>query len=64
MGFDEQEVVVQRITANKDFWLKFMIQDEIGISPGFIDNPFEIIFYFSRFLYYRCNTGITTISLV
>jgi VIT1/CCC1 family predicted Fe2+/Mn2+ transporter len=44
MGFDkeEQEVAVKRITANKDLWLKFMIQEEIGVNPGFIDNPFEI----------------------
>ena len=44
MGFtqDEQEVAVRRITADKEIWLKFMIQEEIGISPGFIDNPMEI----------------------
>lgn len=46
MGFtkEEQEVAVTRITANKDRWLKFMVQEEIGISPGIIDNPFEIGF--------------------
>ena len=46
MGFDqqEQEIAVRRITANKDTWLKFMVQEEIGISPGLIDNPFEIGF--------------------
>jgi len=46
MGFDknEQEVAVKRITANKDLWLKFMIQEEIGVSPEFIDNPYEIAF--------------------
>ncbi len=46
MGFDknEQEIAVKRITADKDLWLKFMIQEEIGISPGFIDNPYEIGF--------------------
>jgi VIT1/CCC1 family predicted Fe2+/Mn2+ transporter len=44
MGFtqQEQEVAVRRITANKGVWLKFMAQEEIGISPGFIDNPLEI----------------------
>jgi VIT1/CCC1 family predicted Fe2+/Mn2+ transporter len=44
MGFDqnEQETAVKRITANKDLWLKFMIQEELGVSPGFIDNPYEI----------------------
>jgi VIT1/CCC1 family predicted Fe2+/Mn2+ transporter len=46
MGFlkEEQELAVERITANKDSWLKFMVQEEIGISPGLIDNPFEIGF--------------------
>lgn len=46
MGFieEEQEIAVKRITADKDRWLKFMIQEEIGISPGLIDNPFEIGF--------------------
>ncbi|MEI6631144.1 MAG: VIT1/CCC1 transporter family protein [bacterium] len=46
MGFnkEEQELAVKRITANKDSWLKFMVQEEIGISPGLIDNPLEIGF--------------------
>ena len=44
MGFnqEEQETAVKRITADKGRWLKFMIQEEIGITPGMIDNPFEI----------------------
>ncbi|MDD5154961.1 MAG: VIT1/CCC1 transporter family protein [Candidatus Omnitrophica bacterium] len=44
MGFvrEEQEIAVKRITADKQRWLKFMVQEEIGISPGLIDNPFEI----------------------
>jgi len=44
MGFthDEQEIAVKRITANKETWLKFMVQEEIGITPGYIDNPLEI----------------------
>lgn len=44
MGFNEQEqeIAVRRITADKDTWLKFMVQEEIGISPGLIDNPLEI----------------------
>jgi len=44
MGFtkEEQEVAVKRITADKRRWLEFMAQEEIGISPGLIDNPFEI----------------------
>jgi len=46
MGFtkEEQEIAVKRITADKDRWLEFMVQEEIGISPGLIDNPFEIGF--------------------
>lgn len=46
MGFskEEQEVAVNRITANKERWLDFMVQEEIGISPGLIDNPLEIGF--------------------
>lgn len=44
MGFnkEEQEMAVRRITVNEDVWLKFMAQEEIGISPGSIDNPLEI----------------------
>lgn len=44
MGFtkDEQEIAVKRITADKQRWLNFMVQEEIGISPGMIDNPFQI----------------------
>ncbi|UCC95000.1 MAG: VIT1/CCC1 transporter family protein [Candidatus Omnitrophota bacterium] len=44
MGFteQEQEMAVRRITADKERWLKFMVQEEIGISPGLIDNPLHI----------------------
>jgi len=44
MGFteDEQQIAVKRISADKERWLKFMVQEEIGISPGMIDNPYEI----------------------
>jgi VIT1/CCC1 family predicted Fe2+/Mn2+ transporter len=43
-GFDaaEQEAAVRRITKNKELWLKFMVQEEIGISPSQIDNPLTI----------------------
>ena len=43
-GFDagEQEMAVRRITKDKDLWLKFMVQEEIGISPSQIDNPLSI----------------------
>jgi VIT1/CCC1 family predicted Fe2+/Mn2+ transporter len=44
MGFtkEEQEIGVKRITADKEKWLEFMVQEEIGISPGLIDRPLEI----------------------
>lgn len=44
MGFtpDEAEVGMQRITADHDTWLKFMVQEEIGLVPGTMDNPLEI----------------------
>ena len=43
-GFDpdEQELAVRRITNNKDRWLRFMVQEEIGISPEMIDKPLTI----------------------
>lgn len=43
-GFEEDdlEMVVKRITANKDLWLKFMVQEEIGLVPGSMDNPVSI----------------------
>lgn len=46
MGFtkDEQEIAVKRITANKQRWLDFMVQEEIGITPGLIDDPLQIGF--------------------
>ncbi len=39
---DDLEVAVRRITSNKDLWLKFMIQEEIGLVPGTMDNPTSI----------------------
>lgn len=39
---EEQETAVKRITVNKDLWLKFMVQEEIGISPSQIDRPLTI----------------------
>ena len=39
---DDLEVAVRRITSNKDLWLKFMIQEEIGLVPGTTDNPTSI----------------------
>lgn len=39
---EEQELAVQKITRDKKMWLKFMIQEEIGISPAQIDDPLMI----------------------
>jgi len=39
---EEQEIAVRRITSDKKLWLKFMVQEEIGISPGQIDDPLKI----------------------
>lgn len=39
---DEQEIAVKRITKDKGLWLKFMVQEEIGISPNQIDKPLSI----------------------
>ncbi len=39
---EEQEVAVTRISANKEQWLRFMVQEEIGISPNAIDDPLTI----------------------
>jgi len=43
-NLQEQEIAVEKITKDKRRWLEFMIQEEIGISPGLIDNPLEIGF--------------------
>jgi VIT1/CCC1 family predicted Fe2+/Mn2+ transporter len=44
MGFtpEEAEVGVERITADHDTWLKFMVQEEIGLVPGTTDSPLEV----------------------
>lgn len=39
---EEQDTAVKRITSDKELWLKFMVQEEIGISPGQIDDPWRI----------------------
>ncbi len=36
--------LVRRIAADTSRWLRFMVQEEIGISPSSIDNPWEIGF--------------------
>ena len=44
MGFNDEEAQmgVARITSDKEVWLKFMIQEEIGLVPGTTDDPLEI----------------------
>jgi VIT1/CCC1 family predicted Fe2+/Mn2+ transporter len=44
MGFTDEEARVgaDRISSNNDTWLKFMVQEEIGLIPGSMDNPIEI----------------------
>lgn len=46
LGFtkEEQEIAVKRITSDKKRWLQFMVQEEIGIHPLAMDNPYEIGF--------------------
>lgn len=39
---EEQETAVRVITSDKKLWLKFMVQEEIGISPEAIDDPLKI----------------------
>lgn len=39
---EEQEIAVERIAADKEQWLRFMVQEEIGISPSSIDDPLTI----------------------
>jgi len=36
---EELDIAVRRITADKELWLKFMIQEEIGVVPGTFDQP-------------------------
>ncbi|MCX7030734.1 MAG: VIT1/CCC1 transporter family protein [Spirochaetes bacterium] len=46
LGFTrgEQDLAARRIAADTSRWLRFMVQEEIGISPSSIDNPWEIGF--------------------
>jgi VIT1/CCC1 family predicted Fe2+/Mn2+ transporter len=43
MGFakDELEMIVRRITSNKDLWVKFMMREELGILEETV-NPIQI----------------------
>lgn len=43
-GFAEEEVemIVRRVTADKDRWIKFMMRDELGIVDEDFDNPLKV----------------------
>src|SRR3990167_9181093 len=43
-GFTEPEVemIVHRVTEDKDRWIKFMMRDELGIMDENFDNPFKV----------------------
>ncbi len=43
-GFNEEEVgmIVHRVTADKERWIKFMMRDELGIVDENFDNPFKV----------------------
>ncbi|MEW6324989.1 MAG: VIT1/CCC1 transporter family protein [Nitrospirota bacterium] len=41
MGFEpqEREILIRRITANKELWVRFMMREELGIFDEDFDNP-------------------------
>lgn len=39
---DEVELVVTRLTANKDLWLKAMMMEELGLIEERFDNPVKV----------------------
>lgn len=39
---DEVEVIVRRVTQDKDRWIKFMMRDELGIVDENFDNPLKV----------------------
>jgi len=43
-GFTEPEVemIVHRVTEDKERWIKFMMRDELGIMDENFDNPFRV----------------------
>jgi len=43
-GFTEPEVemIVHRVTEDKERWIKFMMRDELGIMDENFDNPFKV----------------------
>jgi VIT1/CCC1 family predicted Fe2+/Mn2+ transporter len=39
---DEVEMIVHRVTQDKDRWIKFMMRDELGIVDENFDNPLKV----------------------
>ncbi|HAS17220.1 MAG TPA: hypothetical protein DCR39_04845 [Nitrospiraceae bacterium] len=39
---DEVEMIVHRVTEDKDRWIKFMMRDELGIVDENFDNPLKV----------------------
>lgn len=39
---DEAEMIVHRVTQDKDRWVKFMMRDELGIVDENFDNPLKV----------------------
>lgn len=41
---DEVEMIVHRVTSDKERWIKFMMRDELGIVDEDFDNPLKVGF--------------------
>lgn len=39
---DEVEMIVHRVTSDKERWIKFMMRDELGIIDEDFDNPLKV----------------------
>ena len=46
LGFqkDEVEMIVHRVTSDKDLWVRFMMREELGILEESFDNPVTVGF--------------------
>ena len=44
LGFqkDEVEMIVRRVTSDKDLWVRFMMREELGILEESFDNPVTV----------------------
>lgn len=44
LGFekDEVEMLVRRVTSNKDLWVRFMMREELGILEESLDTPLTV----------------------